>query len=298
MEMSMEQMTRIRRRWPPYVRWPVKTLIFAIVVVFTLYPRIELLPRNLQHVSHMHQMIDPENAGLAPLEVEVRAKLGEGQRGARQTLDVVQQVVYQHLPYAWDWDVWGVADYMPTVAEALEKGREDCDGRAVVAASLLKRMGHEAWLVSDMKHVWVKTSEGETMSPGRANKSLVATPTGTQVQVTPSALANLGSAAAYGVAVFPLLRELIIISALGLLAMQPGTALVRRYAGVLTMFCGLLLVRLHGKVPGEFDAMALAIVLTGFGMIAGGWLMLLKAAANRCAAARPESPAAGSAGPC
>ena len=44
----------------------------------------------------------------------------------------VEKFVYGHVPYAWDWDTWGVADYLPSVAEVRRMGREDCDGRAVV----------------------------------------------------------------------------------------------------------------------------------------------------------------------
>lgn len=285
---------RNRKRLPALLRWPLKTLLFLTVLAFTLYPDIRLLPRNIEHVRHMNEMLDPAHPGLAPLEDQVRKHLGDQPQSARRTLDVVQRVVYERLQYGWDWDVWGVADYMPTVDEALSKGREDCDGRAVVAASLLKRMGHEAWLVSDIKHVWVQTKEGETMSPGRPNKSLVATPTGTKLQVTPSAAANLGSGLSYGVAVFPLPRELILVAALALLAMQPGSSLLRRYAGAITIVAGLLLVRAYGRTPREFDGEALTYVCIGFGLMLAGWLILLirtRGGAGRAAPPASERPA-------
>lgn len=282
---SADAMSRRRRRLAGWLRWPLKTALFLAVLLFTLYPDPSLLARNVRHLANMSRMLDPANEGLAPLEAQVRERLGDARHGAHETLAAVEKVVTRRLPYDWDWNTWGVADYMPTVSEALEMGREDCDGRAVVAASLLKRMGHEAWLVSDVRHVWVATKEGETMSPGRAGKGLVATPSGTRVTVTPSTAWNALSGLAYGVAAFPLVRELILLAALTLLSMQPRSAWLRRWAGMVTMLAGLLLVRLYGTTTGEWSREALLSMVAGFAMLPVGWLILLTGA-KRDAAAR------------
>ncbi len=285
------------RRRPVWLRWPLKTALFLAVLLFTLYPNPSLLVRNIRHLSRMNEMLDPSNEGLAPLEAQVRERLGGGTHGARATLAAVEWVVYHRLPYEWDWNTWGVADYMPTVSEALAKGCEDCDGRAVVAASLLKRMGHEAWLVSDIRHVWVATREGEAMSPGRASKGLVATPSGTKVTLNASTLWNTISGLAYGIAAFPLIRELILIAALAFLSMQPRSPWLRRWAGAVTMLAGLLLIRLHGMTTDEFTREALISIIAGFTMVPAGWLILLAPVARRQAAQRSDSSGAGAADP-
>ena len=113
-------------------------------------------------------------------------------------------------------------DYLPTVTEVIEQGKEDCDGQAVVAASLLKNFGYDAQLVNDLVHMWVKTDKGETMSPGKA-AVVVATEDG--LTIRPPAITEISKALAFGIAVFPLVRELIVVIALWLLLLRDNGGL-------------------------------------------------------------------------
>jgi hypothetical protein len=168
-----------------------------------------------------------------------------------------------------------VAEYLPTVAEVFEQGREDCDGRAVVAASLLRRMGYDAWLVSDLLHVWVETPEGETMSPTGGEKTFVGTDAGTQATVSMRILQNAGRGLVYGIAVFPLMRESIILALLCALTMQPWSSPWRRVAGCLLLWLALDTLRGSGQqatIPGHTRA----IVSTWLGVLVAvvGWMVL------------------------
>jgi hypothetical protein len=220
----------------------------------------------------------------------------------RHVLGVVQQVVYERIPYAWDWDTWGVMDYLPTVRETLALGCEDCDGRAVVAASLLRRLGHQAWLVSDFTHTWVETTEGETMSPGRAAKALVARPgAATSVAWDGQLVKNYARAVSYGIGVFPLGRLVIIATALCLVALQPRSSIGRRVTGCLLLIAALAALRYAGQkfeAPGMSNAYWTAAGAAC--AVVGLALLVFRGAAPpaRCAAARPESPAAGGAPRC
>jgi hypothetical protein len=168
-------------------------------------------------------------------------------------------------------------------------GREDCDGRAVVAASLLQRMGYEAQLVSDVLHVWVDTPAGQTMSPTSAEKTIVSTPTGTKVNVTPGVIRNLGRGMTYGVGAFPLNREAIILAAIALLTMQPRSSVWRRIAGCLMLWIALTTLRqagidaaMHGRAADVAQSWA------GWAMALAGWLTL----AVRAGGARRDFAAA------
>ena len=183
---------------------------------------------------------------LRPLVEEVRGEL-KGVESGPKALKVVERFVYKKVPYAWDWDTWGVADYMPTVEEVLTAGREDCDGRAVVSASLLRNLGYEAELVSDMTHVWVKTDRGETMSPGKMPKFVSSSPEGRKINWR--ALTNIPRSAAYGVSVFPLIRELIVLAAIWLVSFRPGVGWKAAVLSLLLMLDGLLLLRWSSADP-------------------------------------------------
>src|SRR3954453_5214678 len=47
-------------------------------------------------------------------------------------------VLTRIVPYGLPWEVWGVPWYYPTPAEVLAAGKGDCQGRAVVLASIFK----------------------------------------------------------------------------------------------------------------------------------------------------------------
>jgi hypothetical protein len=256
----------LRREWWGrwYWRWPIKAAIFLAVTLVVLFPRPGLFARHLAHVRDMQAMIAPDDPRLEELEGEVRARLDEEATSARfaatdreRGLLIQQQIerlVLERVEYAWDWDTWGCADYMPTVAEmfdvaaATQSGlREDCDGRAIVAASLMRRMGYDARLATDLRHVWVVTPEGEWMGPGGA-KSATSTDEGNDIHWT-GVIRNIPMSLSYGIAVFPLPREIIILlTAYGLMLTRrtPGSAAV---LALLLLMQGLLFMRLGFLAP-------------------------------------------------
>gem|GEM_PF-5331601 len=69
--------------------------------------------------------------------------------------------IYRMLPYKFDYLNWYTADYWPTPAEALRAGCEDCDGRAILACSILRGMGYHARVVVGLDHAWVEVKEGD-----------------------------------------------------------------------------------------------------------------------------------------
>jgi transglutaminase-like putative cysteine protease len=71
--------------------------------------------------------------------------------------DQVREHVLTHLiPYAYDWDVYGVPYYFPTLAEALRQCRGDCKSQALVLASLLAAKAIPFRLLVSLDHIWVE----------------------------------------------------------------------------------------------------------------------------------------------
>jgi len=272
-------------------RWPLKLAIFAVGTMLVLFPKVWLIPIVLERYADMNSALDPEHPGLAALDQRIRDKL-PADPPTSEVLQAVERGVCEEIPYAWDWDVWGVVEYLPTVAEVLERGSEDCDGRAVVAASLLRRMGYDARLVSDLLHVWVETPEGETMSPTGGEKTFVGTEAGTETTVSPRLIHNLARGFSYGVAVFPLTRELIILALLCVLTMQPWSSVWRRVAGCLLLWIALDTLRDAGR-QAALSGQTLAVVRAwlGVGLGLAGWLVLAVRVGGprlHSAAKRPE----------
>lgn len=281
------------RQWhdgPRLIRWPLKALLFVIVTLLVLFPNPSKLATLLDRLANLDRLIDSQHPGLARLEEDVRRKLPDG-ASARAALPIVEKTVYQHVPYAFDWDNWGVMEWLPTVDEVLTRGREDCDGRAVVAASLLRRLGYDAWLVTDILHMWVETPEGETMAPTGGAKTLSGGrpgQTGTQASIDVKVLNNAARGMAFGVAVFPLLREIIIVAALALLTLHPRAGFWRSACGCLLLWIGLYTLRDVGEQaarhlrPGD-----LAAAWAAAGAFAVGWATLAFKGSGRLAGWTP-----------
>ena len=178
-----------------------------------------------------------------------------------------------------------MVDYLPTVAEVIEKGREDCDGRAVVAASLLRNFGFEAYLVNDLAHMWVRTDAGDTMSPGK-QAIAVATEDGFEIHI-PGFVDSL-QALAFGVAVFPVGREFIILLALWMLLLGGNTGVARSLIALALLAAGLMLTRYASRNLQDPQA---GLQMIGAGVLATAMLIQLLGA--RHGAGVSTDPASG-----
>jgi len=138
-------------RWP--WRWGLKTAGFAFFVLFVLYPHPGLLWRQVGNLLDMDRLIQPDMPAMREINREIDAQLATNHA---PEFKVVERFVYSHIKYAYDWYNWGNLDYWPTAGEVWERRREDCDGRAVLAASILRARGYpDAHLVANINHVWV-----------------------------------------------------------------------------------------------------------------------------------------------
>lgn len=250
-----------RTREPALVwcwRIPLKLAIFAVVTFFVLFPSPSQLARHISHLRDMQQMIAPDAPQLAGLEALVRERLTITAPADADSPPVVQRaverVVLEKVEYAWDWDQWGSADYMPTVAEMFELAaaddgqlREDCDGRAVMAVSLMKRLGYEPTLVTDLRHVWVTTPQGAWMGPG-GETTMASGEEGNEI-AWGTLLSNIPTSLSFGVAVFPFVREFIILVTAYLLLIHRRMSRPAAAIGLVLLLQGLLFMRLGFFAP-------------------------------------------------
>jgi len=277
-------MTRLlvlnKLRW--YLRLPIKWVIFALTVLVVCFPYPHLLIRHIQHWRDPNALIEPDAPAIQPL-VEELGQLLSNDLAPNEVLKRVERYVYNKIEYEWDWNTWGTADYLPTVTEAIEMGKEDCDGQAVVAASLLRRFGFQVQLVTDFAHMWVKTDRGETMGPGK-KKAIVATDRGLRFQL--SGLKELPKAFAHGTAVFPLVREAIILGMLWLLLLRPKGGIVLSLVGLVCFTGALICLRNGGR---NYHHPTLWMQWVGMLAIVAGFFVLLVGARRHAATAGDTS---------
>lgn len=241
-----------RPGWPWHVRIPIKWAIFALVVLLVCYPDPRLLVRNLDRVRDFNALVEPHHPDIAAMAARFRDRFARSAAPPATPAEIqraVERFVLDEVAYAWDWDQWGAADYAPTLDEiraaaaqrSPRRWMEDCDGRAVVCASLLRAMGFDARIVTDLRHVWVETPEARLMGPG-ATRAVVSDATGTHIDYA-SALASIPRSLSYGIAVFPFAREAVVWLALVLLSLHPAMPRSAIVAGALLTLQGWLFIR-------------------------------------------------------
>src|SRR5438046_3139212 len=113
-----------RARW--FIRGPIKLACFLLVLAIVLYPNPRLFLIWLHRIQNMNSVIDATHPGLARFVDDVRTRV-PADAPPSDVLAAVQEVVLKRVQYAWDWDTWGVMDYLPTVDEVLKQGRDGFD---------------------------------------------------------------------------------------------------------------------------------------------------------------------------
>lgn len=304
------------RPWPAPARIAFKLLLFALVLLAVCFPDPRLLVRHVRHVRNMDAMIDPAAPELAAFERDFR----EFRRAQRRTrpgyasvvsawtaasapasraallLKDAEAFILDRVAYDWDWNTWGAADYMPTVSEMFRRARddpggklrEDCDGRAVLAASLMRRLGHDAHLVTDFAHVWVRVAQPrarpiELMSPGRA-AAVESTERGNRLRVDAAILRSLPLTLAYGISVFPWPRELVVYLALLILLSHRRMGWRRFAVGAALLLAGWLLLR----APADYWKQQADFAWFGIAYVAAGAIVLMRASASARAKPTPH----------
>jgi len=249
--------------WRVLVKW----LLLGLVTSFALFPNLVLLLRHIQHLRNVEALIQPDLPQIADINREIAAKL-KPDATMKDEFRAVERWVYEHIHYEYDWFNWGNLDYWPTAAEVLERKREDCDGQAVLAASILRARGFKtAHIVANLQHVWVAVDGDELMGPQKdKNFRRVA---GRTVLTLPQWRTVLAGSSM--ICKFPALRSLLILAAALVLAYHP----CRNLTGLLAVFTvalvGFILLLDWGN---RFDARSPTLAL---GPLIGSLILLADA---------------------
>lgn len=120
-----------------------RALFPALVVLWVL---LVLYPNPLRLAVSAQRLANPR---VDPVAVESLAG------GLPADPAAIEAAVIKSLPYSYDWEVYAMPWYFPTVYEVLEKGQGDCKARAIVLASVFEAKGIPYRINSSPTHVWV-----------------------------------------------------------------------------------------------------------------------------------------------
>ena len=124
-------------------------LLILLWVLFVLYPN----PLNL--VIGLQRAINPD---INPTSVEPLS------RHLPTDPVAIESAVLEKIPYRYDWEVYGMPWYFPTVEEVLERGEGDCKARALVIAALFEAKNIPYRIDWSPIHAWVEYEGKEETS--------------------------------------------------------------------------------------------------------------------------------------
>jgi transglutaminase-like putative cysteine protease len=117
---------------------------FPLLIV--LWVLLVLYPNPLRLAVSVQRLASPQ---VDPIAVESLAASLPSDPAA------IEEAVLESVPYRYDWRVYGMPWYFPTVDEVLQNGGGDCKARAIVLASILEAKGIPYQINSSPTHVWV-----------------------------------------------------------------------------------------------------------------------------------------------
>jgi hypothetical protein len=115
-------------------------LIFVLWILFALYPNPANLVVSIDRVLHFGA--DP---GAVQLVLNDFPSDPAG----------VEKAVLARIHYRYDWQVYDMPWYCPTVEQVLENGEGDCNARALVLASVLAAKNITYQVQASPIHIWV-----------------------------------------------------------------------------------------------------------------------------------------------
>jgi hypothetical protein len=124
-------------------RWKIALIVVAMLSFWTFivcYPNPFIFIRN--SVRYLRFPIDPSVTEV--IEVEVPDEPAE-----------IEKFVMALVEYQYDWENYGVPDYVSTARQAVARRRGDCEDRAAVLASLLEAKDISYDLKASLTHYWV-----------------------------------------------------------------------------------------------------------------------------------------------
>jgi hypothetical protein len=139
----------------------LKILVFVLFGFVVLNPNLKRALLQVSHTLNPEALIQPDFPGMAEINARIDRMI-EADLDGNSEARLVARFVRKQIHYVSDYRNWGNIEYWPTAQEVWERGQEDCDGRAILATSILRSRGYNsARLVVGLDHMWIKVDENE-----------------------------------------------------------------------------------------------------------------------------------------
>ena len=145
---------------PRMKRRALKAMAFCLFAFFVLNPNLKRLVLQAHHIFAPESLIEIKFPGMADINRQIDELMA--QVPGRSEIKVIERFVLRRIRYVSDYETWGNMDYWPMAEEVWQKRQEDCDGRAILAVSILRARGYRsARLAVSLDHMWAEVNANE-----------------------------------------------------------------------------------------------------------------------------------------
>jgi predicted transglutaminase-like cysteine proteinase len=162
------------RKWSTpriFSRWFWKTGLFCAITAIVLNPNLRIACKQVLHTFGPESLIQSDFSAMQDINHELD-QLARDSKARYSEPKIVERYVLKKIRYVTDYENWGNIEYWPTAEEVWSKRQEDCDGRAILAASILRARGYPSTkLVVGLQHMWIQVNENEK-DPSKPSKMI------------------------------------------------------------------------------------------------------------------------------
>lgn len=149
----------------PVQRILIKLALYIIVFLFVLFPNPSLVFEQITAYTNTEALFETSFPEMATINARIDSLLPENP-GFQDEYKAIIRFVYNNIRYQFDWDNWANSEYWPSASKVWRRGREDCDGQAILAVAIFRSRGYKnADIVGSMQHLWIRVNGKELMGP-------------------------------------------------------------------------------------------------------------------------------------
>ncbi len=197
----------------------IKGIIYLFILLFVLFPNPALVIDQVGAYLNTEALFETGFPEMAGINAQIDSLLPDDYN-FQQEAKVITRFVYDKIAYEFDWDNWANCEYWPSASRVWRRGREDCDGQAILAVAIFRSRGYrDADIIGSMQHLWIQVNGKEMMGPDK--EKLVVVKDGKKQFHTPGWRYMLETTAVQ-LNYFPKFRIVILLLALLTLLYHPA----------------------------------------------------------------------------
>jgi len=255
--------------WLAQKKWACRLIVkfglFVLLFLVITMPNPWLTVKQIAAYIDIEALLNPDFPQMKEINAAIDARLPLHSTFNEEYQTIVK-FVYDSIRYEFDWDNWQNSEYWPSAVDVWQRKREDCDGRAILAASIFRSRGYsDATVVASLRHLWIKVGNQELMGPDK--EKLMIVEKGKKHFLLPSLNYMLESFADQ-LYYYPLSRMVLILCGSLILLFHPHKSSILFLTLLATANFGLILIVDWSRYVSYYGQMKLTL-----GFIAGSLLM-------------------------